>query len=147
MYLRLFICMTKQVYASRNCLEQMWAKSFWLSDYYVDYLILEADRHLVTMVLGILLACCLAVIIILFLIRIQKHISEHRKGTVRSPECILSLYLEAYMVLWHLSYVLTKSINILLFLFSGTVSASYHVPHDSVIQGEEVHLFNTLLIL
>uniref|UniRef100_A0A8C5CLB4 Ig-like domain-containing protein n=2 Tax=Gadus morhua TaxID=8049 RepID=A0A8C5CLB4_GADMO len=60
--------------------------------------ITEPDRHLVNMMLGILLACCLAVIIILFLTRIKKHIFEHRKGTL---------------------------------------SASYHVPRDSVIQGEE----------
>ena len=66
-----------------------------LSD--VDHLILEPDRHLVNMMLGILLACCLAVIIILFLTRIKKHIFEHRKGTVHSPECILSLYLETYI--------------------------------------------------
>ncbi|XP_056456722.1 uncharacterized protein LOC130390666 isoform X2 [Gadus chalcogrammus] len=60
--------------------------------------ITEPDRHLVNMMLGILLACCLAVIIILFLTRIKKHIFEHRKGTL---------------------------------------SSSYHVPRDSVIQGEE----------
>ena len=66
-----------------------------LSD--VDHLILEPDRCPV-MVLGILLACCLAVITILFLIIIKKHIFEHRKGTVHSPEWFLSLYLETRMV-------------------------------------------------
>ena len=67
-----------------------------LSD--VDHLILEPDLCPVNMVLGILLACCLAVITILFLIIIKKHIFEHRKGTVHSPEWILSLYLETRMV-------------------------------------------------
>ncbi|CAL8262248.1 unnamed protein product [Lota lota] len=40
----------------------------------------------VTKVLGILLACCLAGIIILFLTRIKKHVCDHRKGTVHSSE-------------------------------------------------------------
>uniref|UniRef100_A0A8C5FSZ6 Uncharacterized LOC115552295 n=2 Tax=Gadus morhua TaxID=8049 RepID=A0A8C5FSZ6_GADMO len=44
--------------------------------------ITEPNRHLVTMVLGILLACCLAVITILFLTRNKKYVCDHRKGTL-----------------------------------------------------------------
>ncbi|CAL8307636.1 unnamed protein product [Arctogadus glacialis] len=44
--------------------------------------ITETNWRLVTMVLGILLACCLAVIIILFLTRNTKYVCDHRKGTL-----------------------------------------------------------------
>ncbi|XP_030224095.1 uncharacterized protein LOC115552295 isoform X1 [Gadus morhua] len=43
--------------------------------------ITQTNWH-VTMVLGILLACCLAVIIILFLTRNTKYVCDHRKGTL-----------------------------------------------------------------
>uniref|UniRef100_A0A8C5C2R9 Uncharacterized LOC115552295 n=1 Tax=Gadus morhua TaxID=8049 RepID=A0A8C5C2R9_GADMO len=42
----------------------------------------ETNWRLVTMVLGILLACCLAVIIILFLTRKTKYLCDHREGTL-----------------------------------------------------------------
>ncbi|XP_056456571.1 uncharacterized protein LOC130390565 [Gadus chalcogrammus] len=58
----------------------------------------EPYRHLVTVVLGIPLACCLVVIIILFQTRNKKQVCEHCKGTLR---------------------------------------ASYHVAHDSVIQEQQ----------
>uniref|UniRef100_A0A8C5CDG7 Uncharacterized LOC115552295 n=1 Tax=Gadus morhua TaxID=8049 RepID=A0A8C5CDG7_GADMO len=44
--------------------------------------ITETNWRLVTMVLGILLACCLAVIIILFLTRKTKYLCDHREGTL-----------------------------------------------------------------
>ncbi|CAL8272601.1 unnamed protein product [Boreogadus saida] len=44
--------------------------------------ITATNWRLVTMVLGILLACCLAVIIILFLTRNTKYVCDHRKGTL-----------------------------------------------------------------
>ncbi|CAL8307246.1 unnamed protein product [Arctogadus glacialis] len=44
----------------------------------------EPNRHLVTGVLGILLACRLVMIIILFLTRNKKHVCEHCKGTLRA---------------------------------------------------------------
>ncbi|CAL8307251.1 unnamed protein product [Arctogadus glacialis] len=44
----------------------------------------ETYPHLVTVVLGILLACCLVVIIILFQTRNKKQVCEHCKGTLRA---------------------------------------------------------------
>ncbi|CAL8272580.1 unnamed protein product [Boreogadus saida] len=44
--------------------------------------ITETNWRLFTMVLGILLACCLAVIIILFLTRNTKYVCDHREGTL-----------------------------------------------------------------
>ncbi|XP_059918935.1 uncharacterized protein LOC132465985 [Gadus macrocephalus] len=46
----------------------------------------EPYRHLVTVVLGILLACCLVGNIIQFIARNKKHVWEHCKGTLSSSD-------------------------------------------------------------
>ena len=90
--------MIKEAHSRGNCQKKKWRKTFWWSN--VDYLILETNWRLVTMVLGILLACCLAVIIILFLTRKTKYLCDHREGTVHSPEFIqwVIVFLQTYKV-------------------------------------------------
>ena len=129
--------MIKEAHSKGNCRENKWHKTFWWPN--VDYLILETNWH-VTMVLGILLACCLAVIIILFLTRNTKYVCDHRKGTVHSPEFIQwdIVFLQTKL---YVSFVWIQKMCILMSLFSGTLSASNQVPHDSGNQEQQVNLF------
>ena len=131
---------------SGNYLNLFLQKALWWPN--VDYLILEPNRHLVTMVLGILLACCLAVITILFLTRNKKYVCDHRKGTVHSSGFIRIIqdivFLQTCSVLWHVSFVLIERVNNLWFLFLGTLSASFHAPRDSQIQKQQVQRLNIL---
>ena len=128
----------KEAQSRGNCLKNKWHKTFWWSN--VDYLILETNWRLVTMVLGILLACCLAVIIILFLTRNTKYVCDHRKGTVHSPEFIQwdIVFLQTKL---YVSFVWIQKMCILMSLFSGTLSASNQVPHDTGNQEQQVNLF------
>ena len=130
--------MIKEAHSRGNCQKKKWHKTFWWSN--VDYLILETNWRLVTMVLGILLACCLAVIIILFLTRNKKYVCDHRKGTVHSPEFIQwdIVFLQTKL---YVSFVWIQKMCILMSLFSGTLSASNQVPHDTGNQEQQVNLF------